>query len=77
MFATINTDGTVYQGIASGLTSVTRDGVGQYTLTFNRSVANSATATSDWTFSTTKDISADVLFGAGDNTVTVVATNAG
>jgi hypothetical protein len=76
LYATVQADGTVWSGMSSGLVSSVRDSTGTYTLTFNRDVEMCAATTSDWAFFFVHEISADVRFGVGTNTVTVVSRNA-
>lgn len=74
LFATIGPTGAVYGGISSGLVSSTRNSVGEFDLEFNRAVADCATATSDYIFAGTRDITADNRI-AGANKVRVVVTD--
>lgn len=76
LYATVDGDGTVWGGMSSGLVSSVRNSVGTYTLTFNRDVEMCAATTSDWAFYFVHEVSADVRYGAGTNTVTVVSRNA-
>jgi hypothetical protein len=76
LYATVYTDGTVYSGLSSGLVSSTRDSLGQYTVTFDRDVELCGATTSDWTFATAREISADVRYAASPNAVTIVTRNA-
>ncbi len=62
-FANINSDGVAHRG-NSGLVSSERTATGKYRLTFDRDVTQCAAATSDLSFDTTHDISADTLFGS-------------
>ena len=75
LFATIFTDGSVFQGISNGLVSSAKVSTGRYTITFERSVEDCSAVTSDWTFEAVKEISADVRTDANPNTVTVVSRN--
>lgn len=59
LFATINSDGTLRAG-SSGLVSSARNGVGDYTLTFDRNLSQCAAATADLEFSGNRDISVEV-----------------
>jgi hypothetical protein len=75
MFATINgNNGAVYDGRASRLVTSTRTSVGEYTLTFDRSLAGCTAVGTDFLFDNTRDVSVDPSFPPG-NTVRVVITD--
>ena len=73
LFATIASDGSVYE-TSFGLDSSVRNGVGDYTLTFNRDVFECAATTADLIFVSTRDVTADPTFG-GTGEVDVRVTN--
>lgn len=62
LFATIASDGEVYEG-SLGLVSSVRDSTGTYTLTFDRDVFSCAATTADLVFVGTRDVTADPTFG--------------
>jgi hypothetical protein len=74
LFASITNSGGVYLGRAYGLVSSVRNSTGSYTLTFDRNLDGCAVASSDTVFNGTRDVSAEVGFGAAD-TVDVRVTN--
>lgn len=76
MFAAITPTGTVYKDIQSGLVSVTRVGVGQYNLEFDRSVLSCAWTATSITWSSNIDPSPDGSQSATPNTVKVQLVNA-
>lgn len=71
LFATINSDGTLRAG-SSGLVSSARNGVGDYTLTFDRNLRQCAAATADLEFLGNRDISVEV---GNDNSLRVLAAD--
>ncbi len=78
LYATIDAEdgltASVYFGISSGLVGVTRVGVGNYELTFDRNVSNCVPAATDLLFDGARTISADAAF-SGDSVVAVSVKN--
>jgi len=75
LYAAVSSSGSIYSGIASGVTSVTRTGTGMYTVTFDRDVQRCAATASSITWSNNLDVSPDVG-AAGTNSVVVGIANA-
>lgn len=75
MFATIVSNGGVYQGRSSGLVSSERFSTGDYVLTFNRNLDGCTVVSSDVIQTITRDVSSDVSGGAADQ-VNVRVTDA-
>ncbi len=76
LYVALQSNGTVYGGISSGVVSTSRVGTGYYTVTFDRNVRTCAAATSDIVFATTHDVSADVGYSGDVNTVALKVTDA-
>jgi len=74
LYAAVGADGSVYSGIASGVTSVTRTGTGMYTVTFDRDVQRCAATAASITWSNNLDVSPDVG-AAGPSSVVVGISN--
>ena len=75
LFVVVASDGTIYNGISSGVTSVAKTSTGSYTVTFNRNVNECVPVASDFVFATARDVSVDADIGAV-NQVLVVIRNA-
>jgi hypothetical protein len=74
LYAAVSSGGSIYTGIASGVTSVARTGTGMYTVTFERDVQQCSAVASSITWASNLDVSPDVG-AAGTNTVTVGIAN--
>jgi hypothetical protein len=76
LYVAVNSDGSIWQGKASGVTSVARTSTGRYTVTFERDVKGCAPAASDYLFSTNHDVSPDNDDSYPANVVQVGIANA-
>ena len=63
LFGLIDEDGIIVNG-SSSLESSVRNGLGSYTLTFDRNISACVSVSSDNIFNGTKDVSSDVAYGS-------------
>lgn len=75
LYVAVAPDGTVYQGVASGVVSVSKASVGNYVVTFDRNVTRCAPVAGTYLWSANTDPSADNNPGYGGNVVRVGVTN--
>ena len=75
LYAAVSYTGSIYQGIQSGVVSVSRVSTGFYNVTFNRDVEQCAASASTITWSTGYDASPDVSTSSDPNTVQVGIVN--
>lgn len=76
LYAAVSSSGSIYTGISSGVTSVTRTGTGMYTVTFNRDVERCSATASSITWASNLDVSPDVGAGGPNSVVVGIANTA-
>jgi hypothetical protein len=75
LYAAVSSSGAIYQGIASGVVSVSRTSTGFYDVKFNRDVEQCSAVASSITWSSNTDVSPDVSTSADPTVVQVGITN--
>lgn len=75
-YVAVTPTGGIWNGIASGVTSVTRTSTGRYSITFDRNVTKCAATASSLTWATNNDVSPDNNPAYGGNQVRVGISDA-
>ena len=75
LYVAVDPSGNIYQGIASGVVSVSRTSTGNYDVVFDRNVVKCSPTASSIVWASNTDPSPDNYAGYGGNTVKVGVTN--
>ncbi|WP_392543048.1 hypothetical protein [Oryzobacter telluris] len=75
LYVAVSPTGTVYGGVSSGLTSITKVSTGRYSIVFDRDVQRCAATASSITWGSNLDVSPDVNASSNANTVEVGIAN--